>query len=304
MKAVPTQEVPAGAVVLLTGLVDYAGLFPPAARSMAEAVREYAAARDGDDAWVLGRFVVPAARLAELAEALAIRPAPPARWPVSAIGSGDPERDAAAIAAFNDGMAGRAIVDMLESKPQGLDGIGRLADTTAGRGLIVYVEVPLDADVDAWLASIAGHGLRAKIRTGGVTAAAFPAAAAVAAFLAAAVRAGVPFKATAGLHHPLRGVYALTYAPDAPAAPMYGYLNVLLAAAAVRAGAEAGEAAAILLDDDPATLAFAADEVRWRERRYPLALLHAVRADHLMGFGSCSFREPVDEGRSLIQSRR
>jgi DHA2 family multidrug resistance protein len=44
--------------VLLAGVVDYAGLFPPARVSMAEAVEEYAAARQGAPA-VFGRFALP-----------------------------------------------------------------------------------------------------------------------------------------------------------------------------------------------------------------------------------------------------
>ena len=51
---------PASATALLTGVVDYAGLFPPAALAMADAVAEYHAARADGHAWMLGRFVVPA----------------------------------------------------------------------------------------------------------------------------------------------------------------------------------------------------------------------------------------------------
>ena len=51
--------------ILLRGLIDYAGLFPPASLDMADAVRNYAAYREGEHAWALGRFVVPAARLEE-----------------------------------------------------------------------------------------------------------------------------------------------------------------------------------------------------------------------------------------------
>ena len=51
---------------LIDGLIDYAGLFPPAALDMAEAARNYASYAQGEYAWVLGRFVVPAARLGEV----------------------------------------------------------------------------------------------------------------------------------------------------------------------------------------------------------------------------------------------
>src|SRR5207244_8426599 len=61
---------------LLTGLIDYAGLFPPASLSMEQALANYARYREGEHAWMLGRFVVPAARAAEV----------PADVPTSVIG--------------------------------------------------------------------------------------------------------------------------------------------------------------------------------------------------------------------------
>src|SRR5215471_10308407 len=63
--------------ILLTHLIDYAGLFPPAALEMPEAQRNYAAYRAGEYSWMLGRFVVPAARLDEVDPA----------WPIAAIGT-------------------------------------------------------------------------------------------------------------------------------------------------------------------------------------------------------------------------
>ena len=123
------------------------------------------------------------------------------------------------------------------------------------------------------------------------------------AFLDAAVRAGVAFKATAGLHHAVRGRYRLTYAADAASAPMYGYLNVLLATAALRAGQAAPR---------PRTCSPAPMPRRWRSRTpacagttssSPPRLLRATRASHLVGFGSCSFGEPADEIRPLLAAR-
>src|SRR5436309_1541360 len=55
----------ASLTALMTGLVDYAGLFPPAQLSMADAAANYLQYRASGDAWMLGRFVCPAPRLGE-----------------------------------------------------------------------------------------------------------------------------------------------------------------------------------------------------------------------------------------------
>jgi hypothetical protein len=297
-----TTRAPESATTLLTGVVDYAGLFPPAALPMAAAVAEYARARGSEGAWMLGRFVLPAPRLAEFGAALATVEPPLTPWRLSALAGDRADADVATVTAFNaSSLAAAAIVDAVESRPADLDGVDWLAERW--RGVDVYVEVSPAADVVTWLERIAARGLRAKIRTGGVTADAFPSPAAVVAFLDAAVHVGVAFKATAGLHHAVRGSYRLTYAADAAAAPMYGYLNVLLATAALRAGLGRATAEDLLVRDDASTLAFTDAAVRWHDVEFPTALLSATRASHLVGFGSCSFREPADEIQPLLAAR-
>lgn len=284
---------------LLAGVVDYAGLFPPAGLTMPDAVAEYGAALAGPDAWMLGRFVVPAPRLPELAAALEGTPASPTEWRLSAIVREGAEADVVAVAAFNaDAVRHRAGVDTIESKPRAVDGIDWLGAQFPG--LDIYVEVAPGADMNAWLARAAVRGLRAKVRTGGVTAEAFPPPAALAAFLAAAVRHGVPFKATAGLHHAVRGDYRLTYEPGAATAPMYGYLNVLLATAALKAGQPVAAAEAILQESDASALVFTTDAVCWGAHVFPASVLHDTRARQLVSFGSCSFQEPVAEFDALV----
>lgn len=281
------------AAALLAGVVDYAGLFPPAGLTMADAVAAYREARAGRSAWMLGRFVVPATRLDELRAALESAVDADAGWHVSAIVRDGADADLAAIAAFNDGAAGRARVDSVEAKPQTLAGIDWLAAHARPVGE-VYVEIAPGADMDSALARVAALGLRAKVRTGGVTAEAFPSPAALTTFLAAAVTHGVVFKATAGLHHAVRGAYRLTYAPDAAATPMYGYLNVLLATAALQAGATPAAAESLLTRADAGALLFDDGAVRWGAETFPAAALRETRA-RLVSFGSCSFREPVEE---------
>jgi hypothetical protein len=294
-----TPPIPESARALLDAAVDYAGLFPPAALSMTAAVAEYARAVASPEAWMLGRFVLPVGRLAEFGAAHQGAPRP-AAWRLSALVSADAAADAETVAVFHAQPGELARVDAVESKPAQLDEVDALAERWPG--LDVYVEVATSTAPAPWLARIAARRLGAKIRTGGVTADAFPTPEAVVMFLAAAVNAGVRFKATAGLHHALRGTYRLTYQPDADSAPMYGYLNVLLATAALRAGLDQAVAEEILVCADPSSLTFTDAGLRWRGVTFPTALLRATRAEHLVGFGSCSFREPATELRPLLGS--
>lgn len=289
---------PAAATALLAGVVDYAGLFPPAALEMPAAVAEYAAARANGDAWMLGRFVLPAARLGEFADARPRGAVATDAWALSAIVRDRTAADRQAVDTFNAWSHDLgAAVDTVEGKPVSLDGIDWLAETYRGRADL-FVEVPGDESA-RWLERAKACGVKAKVRTGGLTADAFPSPAALIAFIDAALRLGVPFKATAGLHHAVRGSYPLTYAADAASAPMYGYLNVLLATAARAAGMPLEAAASLLEASDAAELRFTDQAVEWGGRAVPIAALAAVRSQHLVSFGSCSFREPVDELQPL-----
>src|SRR5690606_31017963 len=134
-----------------------------------------------------------------------------------------------------------------------------------------------------------------KVRTGGLTAEVFPASLGLLRFLAACAEADVPFKATAGLHHPVRGRYPLTYAPGSERGMMYGYLNVLLSAALLRTGAGPQDALMALEETDPAALRLDGDDLSWRGRNFGAEELWELRKRGMVSFGSCSFVEPVDE---------
>jgi hypothetical protein len=292
---------------LLSGLVDYAGLFPPARLPMAAAVAEYARHRSSPERWMLGRFVVTAALLDDLADALLALPAATRGlpWAVSALAlPPDVPGDARRIAEFNDQAGTLALVDAVETKASSPDEVDAALTELRGLDLAeVYVELPHAVDraaLDALLARVKAGGARAKVRTGGVTADAFPTAEQVATFILACDSADVSFQATAGLHHPLRAEHRLTYEADAPVGTMFGFLNVFVAAAAARAGEDERTLVAILEERDPAAFAFEDHGVTWRERRVVegdgLAL---ARANFSIAFGSCSFQEPVDDLRGM-----
>jgi hypothetical protein len=118
----------------------------------------------------------------------------------------------------------------------------------------------------------------------------------VARFIQRCIAHSLSFKATAGLHHAWRAEYRLTYAPDAPRAAMFGFLNVLLATAAAHAGLPAADTLGFLEERDPHAVRFDSDGAYWRNQALPNAVLRQAR-DSMTSFGSCSFREPVAELR-------
>jgi hypothetical protein len=280
---------------LLDGLIDYAGLFPPAALPMPDAVLNYAAYRTGPDRWALGRFVVPAGRLGELERAAEGLATPGDPWLLSVlVGANDAGQVEAARAFHARHAASRDLLaDVLEGTAAGTGEIAALA-AAARPGFTLFVEVPADPDPAPLIEAIGAAGARAKIRTGGVTADAFPGAAQVARFLAACVRLGVPFKATAGLHHPIRAAYPLTYAPDAPRGTMFGYLNLFLAAALLHGGGSEADATRLLEETRLAAFSFSDHGVSWDGYQFTLADLAESRRLAL-GVGSCSFDEPLDD---------
>lgn len=296
--------------LLFEALIDYAGLYPPAELSMPVVVRNFAHYRAGGAGWMLGRFICPATAL-ELfsvqADPLLPRDAGAIPWRLAATGSGDVQADLAQIAAFNERHRVcfeecGALVDSYEVKAASLDDIARI-DAATPHDLATYIEVAVDDQLESMLDAIAATGRRAKLRTGGIVATAFPAAAQVVRFLRACTDRALPAKATAGLHHPLPGVYRLTYQDDAPTGRMFGFLPVLLAATHIAQGGSDAEALALLETGDPAAIRFADEQVTWEHAggvvTFSRQALAETRERGLVSIGSCSFTEPVDESRAL-----
>ncbi len=150
--------------------------------------------------------------------------------------------------------------------------IETLETKSAGRlSLPTYCEVPLD--------QIAGG--YAKIRCSDIT------SEALADFLCNAAAKHMPFKATAGLHHPMRS------------AEMHGFLNVFIAATFAWYGMDRTAVRELLDETDPRTLEFNDDELRWREWTASTADVEQARRDFAHSFGSCSFDEPINDLRAL-----
>jgi hypothetical protein len=282
---------------LLQNSIDYAGLYPPAGLELEPAVENYARYRSSGAAWALGRFVLPAGRLPELEIALSRRSGGEAgRWPLAALPGPDLPADLKAVALFNRRSA-TTRVDTIEFRVDSPAGLRNTLPHLPA-DLQTYIEVPLNRDPAPLLEIIGASGARAKMRTGGVTPEAFPTAGDLLRFMAACIRSGIPFKATAGLHHPLRAEYRLTYAPDSAQGLMFGFLNVFLGAAFLRAGMSERETLDLLEERSRRAIRVEEEIIAWRGHQLNLDDIHRAR-ESIISFGSCSFTEPLSDLEAL-----
>ncbi|HEV7993329.1 MAG TPA: hypothetical protein VGP25_16005 [Gemmatimonadaceae bacterium] len=284
--------------VLLRALVDYAGLFPPAALSMHDAAAQYSAHLGSPDAWMLGRFVVPVERLEELALVACSFEAPPEPWRLSVLVGDDVISAGARVREFNAAYHARFVVDMVECRPMPIGSVVRSVGALPGE-LRSFVELSDLDDPRPMLDAINSAGAWAKVRTGGVSVHAFPSASQLATFISSAAELRVPFKATAGLHHPLAGEYALTYAPDSPTGGMFGFLNVFAAAVFALGGATEPTLVELLVERDAESIRLDDDGIHWHGLTANATQIAKARDSLALSFGSCSFAEPVDGLRSM-----
>ncbi|HEY1429190.1 MAG TPA: hypothetical protein VGF18_06425 [Candidatus Tumulicola sp.] len=291
-------------------LIDYAGLFPPAALDERSALDEYDATVAGPNEWLVGRFVAPLSRL----EALAVLR--DAERPLAVTLILDVDRDArrwfdSLAAAVADAGSIRAegseiAIQALEVPLPSVQAVRESADAPVAQaaallersrlqGLPVYLELPTGIEgerLDSAMSALARSGLYAKVRCGGTVAEAFPSVERVAEFVAAAARHNVAFKATAGLHHPVRHVDPTT------GFTMHGFFN-LVAAAALAPDIAPADLTAVVAEEDPQAFSFDESALRWRDRRVDIGELGRMRSHAFHAYGSCSVQEPVDDLTAL-----
>jgi hypothetical protein len=275
---------------LLADLFDYAGLFPPACLDMHSAVRNYLEYSCGSHAQALGRFVVDLNRFPYLWDA-----------------AGDYLRTirlSLLAAANSDWSEVQRIldqgycVDSIEIKAAAPAEILCLAKAIPA-GPEVYFEVPWSHARMEMLDAIAAAGGRVKVRMGGTQPDAFPSTKAVAELLKDLAERRLAFKATAGLHHPVRARHPVTGAPESPTATMHGFVNFACAAALAHFGSEAAELHSVLEEEDPDAWRIELDSITWRSRQWSADQLRTLRKEFLISVGSCSFTDPMRDLEAL-----
>lgn len=275
---------------LLAGLFDYAGLYPPASVGLRAAANNYLEYSRSEHASALGRFIIGPDRIEELR---------------SIVGDSLEEFKLSVIAGEDADWASLAAqvragprIESLEVKCTDPHVIERTVKDLPP-GVEVYFEVPLASEVNHVLETIRDVGARAKLRMGGVVREAIPPATDVLQMLRILSDFRLPFKATAGLHHPLRSTQSLTYQPQSPTGVMHGFVNLFAAAMLLYFDGTVDEAEQLLAEEDATAWRISANSMHWRDRSWMRDQIATVRHNFFISIGSCSFEEPVHDLESL-----
>jgi hypothetical protein len=293
---------------LLEHSIDYAGMFPPCGLELEAALTRQAQYVRLDERWMLNAFVLPVGQFSDAKQLLSLfDPAHPIA--ISALG---PKTENAAsfaealvetdgairsLSAHNVDLVSISQLEMFLPAEADL-GLLKQAQSILG-SLPVYWEAPPER-AERTIGLLTEHNSSAdeptfgyKMRTGGVTADAFPTSAQIALALVAPATHQVPIKFTAGLHHPLR-----QYREEVQT-KMHGFLNVLGAAVlAAEHKWNPAQATAMLEDEDASAFQFDDDFLAWRDWKIDVRAIRNRRR-FVTSFGSCSFDEPREDLRAL-----
>jgi hypothetical protein len=292
---------------LLAKSIDYAGMFPPCSLALEPALQNHANYVRAPEAWMLNTFVLPVERFDAVKELLSpFDPLHPLR--VAALGQKTADAEAflealekadTAIRSLSSNVdlisithlemflphdVGLVLLEQARSFLGDLPVFWETPPDTAEQTIALLAEYNSDADLAAF-----GY----KLRTGGVTADAFPTSAQIARALVAPATHQLPIKFTAGLHHPIRQFR------DEVETKMHGFLNVLGAAVLAAEHRWDAHQTSLMLEDETAdSFSFTDDFFAWREWKIDVERLQ-YRRKFVLSFGSCSFDEPREDLRAV-----
>jgi hypothetical protein len=275
---------------LLSSIVDYAGLFPPAKLPLHKAMASYVDHQLTPYNWMLNRFVLSTSQLKEFE---ALQPTFQLKqWPLTLIFSKNWELEIEMVRSLYS--KNQLSITALEFPQLSSIEIQRIIPNLVDE-VEVFFEIPFSVDLQPYLTVLKNTQTSAKIRTGGITIDTFPSANQLCQYILSFANAQIPFKATAGLHHLLPGNYCITYEPDSPSTQMHGFLNVIVLAALVYWQKITPQTSLELLQESASkNFHFTDDAISWRNYRLNIAEIEEARQRFFRSFGSCSFQEPVN----------
>ena len=318
----------------LSGIIDYAGLYPPASLSLQNSFKKYTDHTTSEQSWMLSKFVVGTNLLQELSGFINNSDKSPDPFLITLVGA--PSDDLASFKTVISNLAEQVLdvihssekkitISTLEIKmPVNIDysidstelqeamrfSVDQM-NTDSGLPHQIFFEIPgfdfKPERVKSLTGAICSHNNLLeerslenysfsgfKIRCGGVEAFQFPPVGYLAYAISEAAKCNTPVKFTAGLHHPVR------HYNETVSTKMHGFLNVFGAALLYYSkGLDETELAEILSDENPKNFSFSETEFRWKGHSVQKEEIHMLRTLSVTSFGSCSFDEPVEDLQEL-----
>jgi len=291
---------------LMTGLIDYAGLYPPANLDIKTTLANYGDYLAGEAGWMLGRCIVPV----NLLHQVGLHPG--FRYSVI-ISPALFDEELEQLSNFAKLHRRVEIVETL--LPEGTDSSERCSDylmhvmSKLNRAELQDVQLFIESGEHTPAAllteSLAAFNTRQdkaqvirnagfKLRCGGIHQQTFPPTEKVAEAIGICCKHNVPIKFTAGLHHPLR-----TYSLELEVM-QHGFLNIFAAALLTWTGDLSTDERASCLNEEAAShFHFTKDGFSWREHVISAGEIKQLRQNKVISFGCCSFTEPIEGLRSL-----
>lgn len=310
----------------MSGLIDYAGLFPPANLNLAQAFNNYIMYLKGNYNWALSRFIIPAKRLPELTGLMGQMKYPgDLKLPFSILGTSPEsvndfnkhlEHDIELISEFQNKFGSRVQTGVLEVRLPGdaFDGSSRdltglmnfVSDSFRDKlnmKITVFYEAVLKGDFENRIIKTAeaislhdgkSNNAGFKLRTGGVEASAFPTPEEISFALVTCIEYGISMKCTAGLHHPIR------HYDESAQANMHGFLNVFGAGIfAYACNLDEDETLQILTEEDPYAFHFTEEGVEINDLLVSNDDIIRSREKFMLSYGSCSFDDPINDLKTM-----
>lgn len=308
---------------LFNQIIDYAGMFPPAKLPMADAVENYLTYIDSNDNWMMSRLILPLGRINDLPDMITGKTDKEILVSVLGSRSEDLEGFLESIetvknksAHFNQMNSGKSKIDSTEIffPADAIQAIFSDTENSKSRLIAIlnevednyefFFEIPwqngnqdLFNQIAEFLTSLENQfenvSLNLKLRTGGVTKDDFPSPAILAEFIHACAINGVKWKATAGLHHPIRSFR------DEVGTEMHGFLNLLAASIAADNGEDVSVLISILNSTDPSEFKLDDEILVYPGGEAGIKKVSSIREKGFLSFGSCSFDEPREDLRDL-----
>lgn len=293
----------------MSGLIDYAGLFPPADLNLKSSINNYSNYIRGSRNWMMSKFILPSSKISGLNDNLMKHFNSDFPLNLSLISS-DFYLDKVELTSLMDNFPGIVFCTGVESRIHEINQFeslyekNRIVCSEFDRPIQTFYEIERNSNWENEVKQIVkqlsdlnknyrlNHGF--KLRCGGVEKNHFPSSQECAIAINLCRDYNVAMKFTAGLHHPMR------HFSESVGTRMYGFFNIFIGGMMSYKFQLNIESLLEILEDENANhFQFSDNGVSWKNFDLSQQELQKLRSEAFISYGSCSFEEPCEDLKNL-----